>query len=170
MAVEEHIALINKGPEAWNEWIKNNPDETPDLFQADLRGKNLAAINLKNANLKEAKLQSANLSNAILCDAKLRKAKLQEANLQRSNFENADLRDVNLFEANLQFANLLNANLQRAQFSEEVLFTQANLKGTDLTGATGLTLGQIESATIDKTTKLPDYLDEEMEDGFLLQM
>ena len=65
---------------------------------------------------------------------------------------------------------LVDSEVQGAQFSEEVLFTQANLKGTDLTGATGLTLGQIESATIDKTTKLPDYLDEEMEDGFLLQM
>ncbi len=170
MATEEHLALINKGSEAWNAWIQNNPEETPDLFQADLRGKNLSSVNLKNANLKEAKLQSANLANAILNGAKLRKAKLQEANLQRANFENADLREVNLFETNLQFANLQNANLQGALFSEEVLFNQANLKGTDLTGATGLTVGQIESAITDKTTKLPDYLDEEMEDGFLLQM
>jgi uncharacterized protein YjbI with pentapeptide repeats len=170
MAVEQQLALISIGPEAWNNWIKNNPEETPDLFQADLRGKQLPGIHLKKANLKEAKLQSSNLSNAVLNDANLRKAKLQEANLQRANLENADLRGVNLFEANLQFANLQNADLQGAQFSEEVLFTQANLKGTNLTGATGLTIGQIESATTDKTTKLPDYLDEEMEDGFLLQM
>ncbi len=162
--------MINQGPEAWNEWIKNNSEETPELFQADLRGKQLPGIHLPKANLKEAKLQSANLSNAVLTDASLRKAKLQEANLQRANFENADLRGVNLFEANLQFANLQNADLQGAQFSEEVLFTQANLKGTNLIGATGLTLAQIESAITDKTTKLPDYLDEEMEDGFLLQM
>lgn len=170
MAVAEQIALISKGPEAWNEWIQNNPEERPDLFQADLRGKNLSTLNLQKANLKEAKLQSANLANAVLTGANLRKAKLQEANLQRADLENADLGGVNLFEANLQFANLQNANLQGAQFSEEVLFTQTNLKGTDLTGATGLTVGQIESAITDKTTKLPDYLDEEMEDGFLLQM
>ena len=170
MTNEQHFSIINKGPEAWNEWIKNNHEETPDLFQADLRGKQLPGIHLPKAKLQEAKLQSANLSNAILTDANLRKAKLQEANLQRANLENADLRGVNLFEANLQFTNLQNADLRGAQFSEEVLFTQANLKGTNLTGATGLTLGQIESATTDKTTKLPDYLDEEMEDGFLLQM
>jgi len=168
MAVEQHLSLINKGPEAWNDWAQKNPEETPDLFQADLRGKNLSEINLSRANLKEAKMQFSNLSNAILSDAKLRKAKLQETNLQRANLENADLRDVNFFEANLQFANLQNANLQGAQFSEEVLFIQTNLKGTNLTGATGLTIGQIESAITDKTTQLPDYLEED--DEFLLQM
>jgi len=170
MTNEEFISIINKGFDVWNDWLQKNPKEIPDLFQADLRGKHLPGINLRNANLKEANLQTSNVSNAILSNAKLRKAKLQEANLQRVNFENADLRGVNLFEANLQFANLQNANLQGALFSEEVLFTQANLKGTDLTGATGLTIGQIESAITDKSTKLPDYLDEEMEDGFLLQM
>jgi uncharacterized protein YjbI with pentapeptide repeats len=170
MADENHLSLINKGSEVWNAWVAKNPDEIPDFFQADLRGKQLVKFNLQNANLKEAKLQSSNLNSSVLNDAKLRKAKLQETNLQRANFENADLRDVNFFEANLQFANLQNADLRGAQFSEEVLFTQANLKGTNLTGATGLTVGQIESAITDKTTQLPDYLDEEMEDGFLLQM
>ncbi len=170
MSNEQHLSILNQGLENWNEWVKNNPEETPDFFQADLRGKQLPGIHLQKANLKEAKLQSCNFSNAVLSDVNLRKAKLQEANLQRANLENADLRGVNLFEANLQFANLQNANLQGALFSEEVLFTQANLKGTDLTGATGLTIGQIESAATDKTTKLPDYLDEELEDDFLLQM
>ncbi|GJL77893.1 MAG: hypothetical protein NPINA01_08820 [Nitrospinaceae bacterium] len=170
MAVENHLSLINQGLEVWNDWVDKNPDETPDLSQADLRGKQLAKFNLKKANLKEAKLQSANLSNAVLNDASLRKAKLQETNLQRANFENADLREVNFFEANLQAANLQNADMRGAQFSDDVLFNQANLKGTNLTGATGLTLGQIETATTDKSTQLPDYLDEEMEDGFLLQM
>ncbi|MDA0690994.1 MAG: pentapeptide repeat-containing protein [Nitrospinae bacterium] len=170
MADENHLSLINKGAEVWNDWVEKNPDVVPDLFQADLRGKQLSKFNLQKANLKEAKLQSCNLNNAVLSDAKLRKAKLQETNLQRANFENADLREVNFFEANLQFANLQNADLRGALFSEEVLFTQANLKGTNLTGATGLTAGQIESAITDKTTQLPDYLDEEMEDGFLLQM
>ena len=170
MADENHLSLINKGTEVWNEWVDKNPDETPDLLQADLRGKQLSGINLQKANLKEAKLQLANLNNAVLNGAKMRRAKMQEANLQRANLENADLRDVNLFESNLQFANLENADLRGAQFSEEVLFTQANLKGTNLTGATGLTTGQIESAITDKATQLPDYLDEEMEDGFLLQL
>ncbi len=170
MADESHLSLINKGAEVWNDWVEKNPAETPHLFQADLRGKQLAKFNLQTANLKEAKLQTASLNSADLSNAKLRKAKLQETNLQRANFENADLRGVNFFEANLQFANLQNADLRGALFSEEVLFTQANLKGTNLTGATGLTAGQIESAITDKTTQFPDYLDEEMEDGFLLQM
>jgi uncharacterized protein YjbI with pentapeptide repeats len=170
VADENHLALIGKGAEIWNDWIDKNPDATPDLSQADLRGKQLAMFNLQKANLKEAKLQLTDLNNAILIDAKLRKAKLQESNLQRANFENADLREVNFFEANLQFANLHNADVRGALFSEEVLFTQTNLKGANLTGATGLTAGQIESAITDKTTQLPDYLDEEMEDGFLLQM
>ncbi len=170
MAVDQHVQRVNQGTEAWNQWRDSNPDEVPDLSQADLRGKQLSKINLKNANLKEVKFQFTNLNGAILDGANVQKAKLQEVNLQNASLESANLQNVNFFESNLQQANLQNANIQRAQFNDDVLLTQANLKGSDLSGATGLTVGQIESAITDKTTKLPDYLDEELEDGFLLQM
>ena len=75
-----------------------------------------------------------------------------------------------MLEANLQYADLENAILKDAQFSEDVLLNQANLKGANLKGATGLSSSQIDLAITDKQTKLPDYLEEEMDDDFLLQM
>ena len=75
-----------------------------------------------------------------------------------------------MLEANLQYANLENAILKDAQFSEDVLLNQTNLKRANLEGATGLSSNQINLAITDKQTKLPDYLEEEMDDDFLLQM
>ena len=75
-----------------------------------------------------------------------------------------------MLEANLQYADLENAILKDAQFSEDVLLNPTNLKGANLEGATGLSSSQIKLAITDKQTKLPDYLEEEMDDDFLLQM
>ena len=75
-----------------------------------------------------------------------------------------------MLEANLQYADLENAILKDAQFSEDVLLNQTNLKGANLEGATGLSSSQINLAITDKQTKLPGYLEEEMDDDFLLQM
>ena len=75
-----------------------------------------------------------------------------------------------MIEANLQYADLENANLINTQFSEEVLFNQTNLKGANLEGATGLSSSQISLAITDKLTKLPDYLEDEMDEDFLLQL
>ena len=75
-----------------------------------------------------------------------------------------------MLEVNLQYADLENATLKDAQFSEDVLLNQTNLKGANLEGATGLSSSQINLAITDKQTKLPDYLEEEMDDDFLLQM
>ena len=102
--------------------------------------------------------------------ANLKKAKLQEANLQSADLRNASLKGASLLESNLQYANLENANMQGAQFNEDVLFTQTNLKGTNLSQATGLDSGQIKSAITNEKTQLPDYLNEETDDDFLMQM
>ena len=64
---------------------------------------------------------------------------------------------------------LENANLEGAQFNEDTLFNQTNLKGANLTSATGLSSAQLSQALIDKQTQLPDYLEEEVDDDFLLQ-
>ena len=75
-----------------------------------------------------------------------------------------------MLESNLQYADLENANLEGAQFNEDTLFNQSNLRGANLKGTTGLSSSQINLAITDKQTKLPDYLEEEMDDDFLLQM
>ncbi|QPJ65515.1 MAG: pentapeptide repeat-containing protein [Candidatus Nitrohelix vancouverensis] len=169
MAHAEQLEILKKGAEAWNQWREENAETIPDLSQADLRGAKLQQANLKNANLSQAKLQFVNFSKANLESANLSKAKLQEANLQGAQAKNVDLSGASLLEANLYDANLENANLQGAQFNEDVQFDRANLRGANLISATGLTSSQITQAFSNKDTRLPEYLEEEMDDDFLLQ-
>jgi len=169
MANAEHLQSIKKGVESWNQWREQNPDIIADLSKADLRGLNLQNANLKNANLKETKLNFSNLSGANLDSANMEKCKLQEANLQRANLQNAKLNGAGMLESNLQYADLTNANLEGAQFNEDVTFIQCKLNGANLSWATGLSFSQIKLALTDEQTRLPDYLDEEIDDDFLLQ-
>lgn len=169
MPNEEHLKIIKQGVNAWNQWREENPDTIPDLSQADIRGYQLQKINLENANLKEVKLQHSNLTGANLENANLNKAKLLETNLQSANLKNANLSGAGLLESNLQYADLDGAKLNGAQFNEETLFNQTNLKGAQLESATGLSSSQITLCLTDSHTQLPDYLEEELDDDFLLQ-
>ena len=74
-----------------------------------------------------------------------------------------------MLECNLQYTDLENANLEGAQFNDDSLFYQTNLKAANLVSATGLSSTQLGQALTDKKTRLPDYLEEEMDDDFLLQ-
>lgn len=170
MANEEHLGFIKQGVEKWNQWRKQNADVCADLSQADLRGVTLPKVNLSAARLREAKLQFANFSGANLEGADMKRAKLQEINLQSANLRNASLTGASMLESNLQYADLEDADLEGAQFNEDVLFNQTNLKGANLSAATGLDSSQIKLALTDDRTRLPDYLDEELDDDFLLQM
>jgi len=38
MANDEHVAMLKKGVDAWNGWRDENPDMSPDLSKANLRG------------------------------------------------------------------------------------------------------------------------------------
>lgn len=170
MANEEHLKLIKQEVDTWNAWRESNPDTQPDLSQADLRGSKLQKFDLGSSNLKECKLQFSNLTGARLEDTNLTKAKLQEACLQSALMKNCNLSGAGMLEANLQYADLENANLEGAQFNEDTLFNQTNLKGANLISATGLSTSQLSQALTDKQTQLPDYLEEEIDDDFLLQM
>lgn len=169
MANEEHAKTIKQGVESWNKWREENPEVQPDLSQFDLRGEKLQKINLENSNMSECKLQFSNLTEANLDGANLRKSKLQETCLQSSSMKNCDLSSAGMLESNLQYANLENAVLEGTQFNEDTLFNQTNLKGAKLKSATGLSASQVSEALTDKQTQLPEYLEEEMDDDFLLQ-
>lgn len=164
MANEQHVEMIKKGPEAWNQWREENPDEAIDLSEADLRGLALAKVNLNGANLKLTKLQFSNLAGASMEGANLEQARLQEVNLQGAQLQNANLKKCNLMEANLLNTNLQNADVQSAQFNEDVMFGQTNLRGTNLLDASGLSVMQIQTSLVDKETQLPEYLSDDMED------
>lgn len=142
----------------------------------------LTGVDLSNADLTRANLRTANLTHADLCDARLCMADLTHADLIKSNLIRANctnafltgatLSDAHLMQANLNVAKLdkailngtilRNANLLSANLNGAVL-TGADLRGADLRkanliGALGLTLQQVESATTDEDTKLPDNL------------
>jgi uncharacterized protein YjbI with pentapeptide repeats len=139
MANPEHLAILKQGVEAWNKWREENPGETPDLQEADLRsadlqGANLSSANLQGADLLYANLQGANLrltdfQGAVLMGANLQKADLRSADLQKARMSLADLQGADLSHANLQRAVLLLADLQKARMS------LADLQGADLSGA-----------------------------------
>lgn len=80
MADKEHLRILQRGVDAWNEWRESNPNIVPDLSKADLREANLFSANLKGAYLRNTDLWKAYLSNA-----RLRKADLSEAHLRQAN-------------------------------------------------------------------------------------
>jgi uncharacterized protein YjbI with pentapeptide repeats len=145
MANEEHLKILLKGVEVWNQWRRENAMR-PDLIEANLYGANLREADLTGAELRKANLYEANLYEANLGGTDLYKANLGEADLTianlsrvglsgatliRANLREADLSEANLSEANLSEANLSEADLARANLREADL-TRVNLIGADL--------------------------------------
>jgi uncharacterized protein YjbI with pentapeptide repeats len=91
MANEEHVALLNQGTTAWNQWRKSNTHIIPDLSRANLHNIDLSLFDLHGVDLSHA-----NLSSAYLNQTNLIKANLQGANLLQANLSGANLQDANL--------------------------------------------------------------------------
>jgi TIR domain/Pentapeptide repeats (8 copies) len=126
VANNEHVAMLEKGVDAWNEWRDQNKSIAPDLYKANLVGANLVGADLTGANLVGADLVGANLVGADLTGANLVWANLIGANLRWANLTGANLRwanltGANLGGANLRWANLTGANLIWADLTEAVL-------------------------------------------------
>ena len=82
MANAEHVELLLRGVDVWNDWRAKEPSIAPDLSEADLR----------RAHLKQ--------SEPLLGCSNLRGAKFQGANFGRANLRGADfgedLREIDL--------------------------------------------------------------------------
>jgi len=122
MANEEHLAILKKGVNSWNEWRKLNRSVGPQLCDAELVG-----MNLCGADFSEANLPRANLTRAVLDGANLTKASLAGANLAGASLEGTDL----------YASNLAGAIVTNVRFTRSKLFG-ANFYGADLTGASFL--------------------------------
>lgn len=122
MANEEHLAILQRGVEVWNQWRRENPDIEPDLSEADLSG-----IDLSEADFYQVNFRTANLSHTTLHGAILYSANLNRANLNAADFRGVDLYGVILTGATLIGADFGDAILGAADLSE------ANLKGANLT-------------------------------------
>ena len=139
MANAEHLAILKRGVQQWNQWranhwAKEQISVKPDLCRAGLRGADLRGADLQEADLTTADLQEADLTTADLRAANLSAADLGEARLIRANLSGADLGKARLFRANLHRATLSRTTLIRSRLVEATL-SWANLSGADLNGA-----------------------------------
>lgn len=123
----EHARLLERGTDYWNSWRTNNPDVSPNLFRANLRGAYLSGVNLSGANLARS-----DLSYADLVDADLSGATLSEAVLLRTNLFGANLEKTDLTGAMFAKAHMRNSNICGARLGETVIAE------TDLTDVNGL--------------------------------
>jgi hypothetical protein len=126
MANDHHMAILEKGVGAWNEWRSQHPEIRPDLNSAILDGRDLAGIQLDHADLGVAKLRGVNCQDAVFHATHLMGTDFTGANLQRAsfpgahmvstNFSDADLRDANLTLAVLYYVRMDGADLSGAMF------------------------------------------------------
>ena len=164
MANDEHLTLLMQGVVSWNRWRSYNPEVTPDLAGAalrgadlrdanlarsDLRGAYLSGANLHDVNLERSDLTNANLETAILYgtwleyailyEANLSGAKLNWAHFEHTSLHRADLHEASLVGAKVRSSDLTWANLSKADLSGAVLMsgnlTRTDLSEADLSGA-----------------------------------
>jgi uncharacterized protein YjbI with pentapeptide repeats len=164
MANKDHLTILERGKDAWEQWRRRHPRTTPDLSKAqlngsdlrqcDLQGVNLRAANLCNAHLSGGNFCQADLFGATLCQADLSRATLQGANLFGANLWGANLQGTNLTEANLYGANLRRVNASQARLArasckratlEGALLTEAYCEEVDLKDA-DITYKDLEKA------------------------
>jgi hypothetical protein len=111
MANPEHLAILKKGVEAWNQWRTERPDIQPDLSGADLIGVKLNQVNFMGVNLIGAQLRMAGLNGATLNSAILSGADLRDADLTSANLNGAFLIATNLGQAEMSYADFSDAAL-----------------------------------------------------------
>jgi uncharacterized protein YjbI with pentapeptide repeats len=117
MANQEHLDILAKGVEVWNEWRKERRDVRPDLDRAtlidvDLRGADLSKATLYRVDLSGAKLSVADLTDSNLASASFRRADLGQVNFTGADMHLADLTGAWLFSANPVEVVLSNARLK----------------------------------------------------------
>jgi uncharacterized protein YjbI with pentapeptide repeats len=95
MANDEHVAVLKRGVDAWHAWRRTNPNISPELSGADLRGWDLRTVDLSRASLIDTDLGTALLSDAVFTGAICS----SNTNLSGTRLVRAKLGGVNLSEA-----------------------------------------------------------------------
>lgn len=145
MANQEHLDLLWKGVEAWNQWRIEHADIKPDLSYVSFAALSLSypevVDKLSNCDLGEAKLVIADVVEAIR-EANFSKADLDRTKLGGHKHNWANFSGVNFSAADLSFASFRGADFSEANLSGAILMAtdlyKANLRGTTLLGATFL--------------------------------
>ena len=144
MANPEHLDLLKKGVEVWNQWREEHPEIEPDLSGANLEGARLSGAHLERARLSRACLEKADLRDvhlegAHLSGANLKAARLSGAHLEGARLTRACLEKTNLKGTYLEKAHLWSAHLEGARLTgthlEKAHLWDAHLEGAHLLGA-----------------------------------
>lgn len=161
MANEEHLAILEQGVEAWNQWRQTDSD-VPDLTGVELRRAHLYTADLSHTDLRDADLCDADLRDTSLRNADLRNADLRGTFLTDANFSHAELTGANLSGATLTGTNFSDAKLDGADLNDVVL-NRTIFGSTDLSDAKGLENCEFWTPCIidDKTMALSSPLPED---------
>ncbi|MBP0617283.1 pentapeptide repeat-containing protein [Jiella sp. KSK16Y-1] len=90
---------------------------------------------------------------SIVASRTLPKLRLRNVFLRRTDWTDADLTDADISGTDVSNASFVGADFTRTNLRGTIL------RGADLSGARNLTLEQLQSAVLDETTTLPDYID-----------
>lgn len=143
-------------------WLASNGAEgaRADLRQITLEGVNSgrrfilsSGVVLRGADLRRADFRQSRMRGVDLSDARLEEADFRQSNLRWAMFDSANLNAADFRGANLDGSLLREARLDGTRFDG------ADLRGADLSGAHCLTVSQVETATIDEHTRLPEFED-----------
>lgn len=161
MANKEQIAILRKGPIAWNKWRTKNPLVVPDLSYADLHGMSfedqylkgkavsfdLSGSDFSHSKFYNAAFMNANLSGSNLSHSNFVSANFHSCNLMHVEFKNAaiggatfhgcDLRGANFFQCSADYTDFADAFLDEAVFNGG-LFGGTIFSSNDLSSTLGL--------------------------------
>jgi len=134
----------------------------PACTKCDLTNAKMTEGFFQLANLIESDLSGANFDGANMAGVQLNNAKAVNASFVYTNFsgarlDGADMRGANFTNAWLNWTWFSGAKLDGANFTGARM-PGAQLYGTDLSKAIGLTQDQIDKACGDASTKMPPGL------------
>lgn len=90
----EHLEILKKGVDIWNEHRKNHPGIRPNFIQANLSGANLSGVFLGGTDLSRTDLSGADLQESGLFSSDIRGADLGRVKLVETVFGNTNLKDA----------------------------------------------------------------------------
>lgn len=146
----DHLAILSKGIEYWNNWRKENPSVVPDLSHAHLYRGWFVNGNFDNCNLESAVFGDSTSGGATFQNANLNHTHFMGATLAHANFEGALFEDTSFALANLQGANLRKSNLSNLWMAQSNL-SEANLSGCTIEN-TNLKFANLYKTNVDNTT------------------
>lgn len=81
MEKKEHLELLKKGVNFWNDWRNENPALVPDFSEANLSGLRLVGANLSSANFFKANLSEASLSGVNFSNSYFNKTNFEKTSI-----------------------------------------------------------------------------------------